>query len=142
MVSSQLHIFFSDGYPIFPKSVLDIIFTFFYILNFHMYSGLYSGIPDLCHYSLSACVAPLSMGFSRQEYWRGLPFPFPGDLADPGIKPACLLSPAFGRWVRHLGSSILEVRIYLKYIFIKLYIMQTVSVFLFVHIFIKMSYYF
>ena len=31
--------------------------------------------------------APPSMGFSRQEYWRGLPFPSPGDLPDPGIKP-------------------------------------------------------
>ena len=29
----------------------------------------------------------LSMGFSRQEYWTGLPFPSPGDLPDPGIKP-------------------------------------------------------
>ena len=28
-----------------------------------------------------------SMGFSRQEYWSGLPFPSPGDLPDPGIKP-------------------------------------------------------
>jgi len=32
--------------------------------------------------------ASLSMGFSRQEYWSGLPFPSPGDLPDPGIKPA------------------------------------------------------
>ena len=32
--------------------------------------------------------APLSMGFSRQEYWSGLPFPSPGDLPDPGIEPA------------------------------------------------------
>ena len=31
--------------------------------------------------------APLSMGFSRQEYWSGLPFPSPGDLPDPGIEP-------------------------------------------------------
>ena len=31
--------------------------------------------------------APLSMGFPREEYWSGLPFPFPGDLPDPGIKP-------------------------------------------------------
>ena len=31
--------------------------------------------------------ASLSMGFSRQEYWRGLPFPSPGDLPDPGIGP-------------------------------------------------------
>ena len=31
--------------------------------------------------------APLSMGFSRQEYWNGLPFPSPGDLPNPGIEP-------------------------------------------------------
>ena len=31
--------------------------------------------------------APLSMGFRRQEYWSGLPFPSPGDLPNPGIKP-------------------------------------------------------
>jgi len=35
--------------------------------------------------------APLSMGFLRQEYWSGLPFPSPGDLPDPGIE---LTSPA------------------------------------------------
>ena len=34
-----------------------------------------------------ACQAPLSMGFSRQQYWSGLPFPPPGDLPDPGIEP-------------------------------------------------------
>ena len=34
-----------------------------------------------------ACQASLSIGFSRQEYWSGLPFPSPGDLSDPGIKP-------------------------------------------------------
>ena len=38
--------------------------------------------------------APLSMGFSRQEYWSGLPFPSPGDLPNPGIKPASPMSPA------------------------------------------------
>ena len=38
--------------------------------------------------------APLSMGFSRQEYWSGLPFPPPGDLPEPGIKPASPKSPA------------------------------------------------
>ena len=35
--------------------------------------------------------ASLSMGFPRQDYWSGLPFPFPGDLPNPGIKP---VSPA------------------------------------------------
>ena len=34
-----------------------------------------------------ALQAPLSMGFPRQEYWSGLPFPSPGDLPDPGIEP-------------------------------------------------------
>ena len=39
-----------------------------------------------------ACQAPLTMGFFKQEYWSGLPFPSPGDLPDPGRKPA---SPAW-----------------------------------------------
>ena len=40
--------------------------------------------------------APLSVGFSRQEYWSGLPFPPPGDLPDPETEP---VSPCFGRRV-------------------------------------------
>ena len=39
----------------------------------------------------AVCQAPLSMGFPRQEYWSGLPFPSPGVLLDPGIE---LRSPA------------------------------------------------
>ena len=39
--------------------------------------------PTLCD-----PMAPLSVGFPRQEYWSGLPFPFPGDLSDPGVEPA------------------------------------------------------
>ena len=45
--------------------------------------------------------APLSVGFSRHEYWSGLPFPFPGDLPEPGIKATPLMSPALA------GSSLL-----------------------------------
>ena len=41
-----------------------------------------------------ACQAPLSMGFCRQEYWSGLPFPLLGDIPNPGIKPTSLASPA------------------------------------------------
>ena len=37
--------------------------------------------------------SPLSMGFSRQDYWSGLPFPSPGDLPDPRIEPESLKSP-------------------------------------------------
>ena len=42
----------------------------------------------------AACQAPLSMGFSRQEHWSGLPCPPPGDLLDPGIKPSFPMFPA------------------------------------------------
>ena len=38
--------------------------------------------------------APLSMGFSRQESWSGLPCPPPGDLPNPGVKPMSLMFPA------------------------------------------------
>ena len=41
-----------------------------------------------------ALQAPLYLGFSSQEFWSGLPFRTLGDLADPGIKPECLASPA------------------------------------------------
>ena len=42
-----------------------------------------------------ACQAPLSNGFSRQEYWSGLPFPSPRDLQYPGIELGSLATPAF-----------------------------------------------
>ena len=47
-----------------------------------------------------ACQAPLTMGFSRQEYWSGLPCPSPGNLPNPGIGSCLLTSPALtGRFV-------------------------------------------
>ena len=56
-----------------------------------------------------ACQAPLSMGFSRQEYWCGLPFPPPGDhLPNTGIEPASFTSPALaGRFftTQPLGNT-------------------------------------
>ena len=56
--------------------------------------------------------APLSMSFSRQEYWSGLPFPPLGDLSNPGIKPTSLMSPALAggffttgaTWKAHSGK--------------------------------------
>ena len=41
-----------------------------------------------------ACQAPLSMGFSSQQSWSGLPFPTPGGLPAPGMEPVSLASPA------------------------------------------------
>ena len=40
------------------------------------------------------CQTPLTMEFTRQEYWSGLSFPSPGDLPDPGIKTVSVMSPA------------------------------------------------
>ena len=48
-----------------------------------------------------ACQAPLSMEFSRHGYWSGLPFPPPGDLPNPGVKPATPESPAGRRVLYH-----------------------------------------
>ena len=48
-----------------------------------------------------ACQAPLSMGFSRQEYWSGLPFPSPGDLPDSGIEPKSPVSPVRQMMLSH-----------------------------------------
>ena len=48
--------------------------------------------------------APLSMGFSRKEYWSGLPFPSPGDLSDPGIEPHLLQHQACSLPLSRLGS--------------------------------------
>ena len=52
--------------------------------------------------------ASLSMGFSRQEYWSGLPFPSPGDLPDSGMEPTSPMSPALqsnSLPLSHLGNS-------------------------------------
>ena len=54
---------------------------------------------------------PLSMGFSRQEYWSGLPFPSPEDLSNPGIEPVSLTSPALALAIRFFTiSATLEAR--------------------------------
>ena len=50
--------------------------------------------PTLCSPVDTACWAPLSMGLSRQDCWSGLSCSPPGDLPDPGIEPASLMSPA------------------------------------------------
>ena len=52
----------------------------------------------------TACQASLSMGFPKQEYWSGLPCPLPGDLPDPGIKPASPALQADSLLVSHWGS--------------------------------------
>ena len=63
--------------------------------------------PTLCDPWTVACQASLSMGFSRQEYWSGLPCPTPGDLPDPGIELMVFMSSALaGRFF--ITSATLE----------------------------------
>ena len=50
--------------------------------------------PTLCNPWNVACQVPLSMEFSRQEYWSGWPFPPPGNLPDPRIEPKSPAPPA------------------------------------------------
>ena len=62
--------------------------------------------------------APLSRGFSRQEYWGGLPCPPPGDLSNPGIETASLASPVLqvnSFPLRHLGSLVLTEQAWITY---------------------------
>ena len=57
--------------------------------------GHFSGVRLFATPETVAHQGPLSMGFPRQEYWSGLPIPSAGNLSEPGIEPAPLLSPAF-----------------------------------------------
>ena len=62
-----------------------------------------------------ACQTPPSMGFSRQEYWSGLPFPSPGDLPDPGMEPGSPALQAGSLLSEPAGKPCLQfMHIYLK----------------------------
>ena len=62
-----------------------------------------------------ACQASLSMGFSRQEYCSGLPFPTPEDPPDPGIKPTSLTSPALASRFFTTTATWEALRIHIKH---------------------------
>ena len=70
---------------------------FAYIVYVYVYMravSCFSHVPLFATLWAVACQAPLSMGFSKQEYWSRLPCPPLGDLSDSGIKPTSLVSPA------------------------------------------------
>ena len=92
--------------------------TIYFMLNFLCYScslpigkkkvKLFSRVR-LCDPMTVAYQAPPSMGFSRQEYWNGLPFPSPGDLPDPRMEPTspalaggCFTTELPGKQARHI----------------------------------------
>ena len=83
----------------FTGSFYTLFCTFMYCFIFNMMcaDGLVSKSCPTLVTPWTVCSLPGSsvMGFSRQEYWSGLPFPSPGDLPDPGIEPR---SPVLGSW--------------------------------------------
>ena len=78
--------------PVHPKGDQSWVFTG--RTDSESESEVAQSCPTLCDLWTVADQSPLSMGFSRQEYWSGLPFPSPGDLPDPGIELVSLASPA------------------------------------------------
>ena len=69
--------------------------------------------------------APLSTGFSRQEYWSGLPSPSPGDLPKPWIKPMSLTSPALAGGFCPPGKPTIIITTQKSLFFIQKYILST-----------------
>ena len=96
-----------------PALLICSFLQFLSLGTWHLLEALFGGStcllssPYMCECTLSrfshvrvcetpwtvANQVPLSKGFSRQEYWSGLPFPSPGYLPDPGIKLRSLMSP-------------------------------------------------
>ena len=78
----------------FPLKSYEMRFSSFFLFQkARSFSASYGGLvtkmcPILTTSRSVACQAPLFMGFPRQEYWSGLPFPSPGDLSNPGIEPS------------------------------------------------------
>ena len=80
--------------------------TFFLSMCVCLHAKLLQPCLSLCTLWTVALQALLSMVFSRQEYWSGLPSPPPGDLSGPGTKPASLMSPALaGRFFLPLVTA-------------------------------------
>ena len=69
------------------KNKIKMLFTFAEANCYYYFLQLLSHVWCFVTPWTVAYQAPLSMGFSRQEYWCGLPFPSPGNIPDPGIEP-------------------------------------------------------
>jgi len=79
--------------------------------------------PTLCNPMNVAHQAPLSKGFSRQEYWTGLPCPPPGDFPDPGIQPVSLVSSALagGFFTTWEAQFLMYIQVIVIQLFIYIY---------------------
>ena len=89
---------FLAGFPVFP--CFSIYFSqksLVYCVGFSLRACMLSHFSCVWLFVTPwtvACQPPLSMGFSRQEHWSGLPCPPPGDLPNPGVEPVSLTSSA------------------------------------------------
>ena len=84
---------YSLNFAVYDTAVLPIVIVL-YITSFIVAVCVLSRVGLFATPQTVAHQAPLSMGFPRQEYWSGLPFPPPGDSPDPGNGPTSLVSPA------------------------------------------------
>ena len=94
------------------------------LMAFGLYGGGGGGLvaqscPTLATPWTVACQAPLSVGFSRHEYWNGLPFPSPGDLHDPGIEPGSSALQVDSLQSEPPGNP--QIHIYIFYIYLYIY---------------------
>ena len=82
----------------------SLVTYFMHVLSHFSHVWLFVTLWTNTHQAL------LAMGFSRQEYWSELPCPPPGDLPDPGLKPASLKSPALtGRFMNTVCAGLPKV---------------------------------
>ena len=89
-----------------------------HIASLNLHACVLSGFSYVCLFVTLWTVArqaPLSMGLSRQEHWRGLLCPPPGDLPDPGIEPVSLISPALAGGFFTTRATIQRSMLYLHF---------------------------
>ena len=91
--------------PLAPKSSAQILITCVLL-------SCFSRVQLFMTLWTVALQAPLSMGFSRQEYWNGLPCPPPGDLPNAGIKPTSLISPALAGGFFTTSAGVIEIHVF------------------------------
>ena len=97
-IENYLLTFYVSGYV--PWTIYMWIMVLVCVLNHFSLVQLFATLWTV------ACHAPLSMGFSREEYWSGLPCPLPGDILEPGIELVSCFSCITGRLypLSNLGS--------------------------------------
>ena len=98
ILKAKLQQYVSQELPDVQARFRIYIYIYTYVcVNIYMYECMLSCFSHvwLCEIPWSAALqVPLSMGFSRQECWSGLPFPSPGDLPNSGIEPGSFKSPS------------------------------------------------